>query len=566
MGPADFRNCHEIWTNFATRGILGVIQAETAAMPSRLHNAVYRFGSFVLDTGRGALLTENGAEIPLRAKSFALLRLMVENAGLLLPRATIMETLWPNIHVTDDNLTQCIHEIRDALGRNSRRLLRTVPRRGYIFNAAVVRQQPNPLAQVVGVEGAARSQGSAACHGSDRAVRLSVLVLPLRSRDGSEAHERVAAHITADIVTDLVRYLRILAPGEAQVLFHDERSAYQQSTPYQSQADYLLRGTVQRTRRTSVNLQLVHRASKLFVWADRSEAYGPKGHTARLVYQISAALLRDVGRRLDTLPTQGLTARDLLLQGRAWLLRPASIANRHQALRCFERAIAMEPGSGGARLGMAAALVASLSNGWSRSIEQDEARVETLLRDVLEVSTEGALAHGINGILRRLQGRLEESRIELEIAMELAPHYAMAASQLGMTLLYCGKPDEALRWFERGVRVAPRDPQMPLLRNNLGTGRVLAGDVDKGIDQLLAAAAGVPEHSAPPLLLAAAFGLKSETAAASAALRRAVDLCPPLGTLSGLRKWVSRQGGPDFMPVYQHTMERGLQRAGMPEE
>jgi DNA-binding winged helix-turn-helix (wHTH) protein/TolB-like protein/Flp pilus assembly protein TadD len=536
-------------------------------MPSRLHNAVYRFGSFVLDPGRGALLKPNGAEIPLRAKSFALLHLMVEHAGLLLARATIMETLWPNIHVTDDNITQCIHEIRDALGCESRHLLRTVPRRGYIFNAAIVRQQPKTFTEVGGVDGGAPSQCSAAGVGSgiNRAVRLSVLVLPLRSRDGSEADERLAAHITADIVTDLVGYLRILAPGEAQVLFHDERSAHQQATLHESRADYLLRGTVQRTRRTSVNLQLIHRASELFVWADRSEPYGLKGHTARLTHQISAALLRDVGRRLDALPTQGLTARDLLLQGHAWLLRPGSIANRRQALHCFERAIAMEPESGGARLGMAAALVANLTNGWSRSIEQDEARVDTLLRDVLRVSADGALSHGINGILRRLQGRLEESRIELEMAMAMAPHYAMAASQFGMTLLYSGQPDEALRWFERGVRVAPQDPQMPLLLNNLGTGHVLAGDVDKGIDRLLAAAAGAPEHSAPPLLLAAAFGLKSESAAASAALWRAVDLCPALGTLSGLRNWVSRQGGPDFMPVY-HTMERGLQRAGMPDE
>jgi hypothetical protein len=172
-----------------------------------------------------------------------------------------METLWPNIHVTDDNITQCIHEIRAALGCESRHLLRTVPRRGYIFNAAIVRQQLDIFAEVVGVDGEAPSQCSVACVGSgiDRAVRLSVLVLPLRSRDGSEADERLAAHITADIVTDLIGYLRILAPGEAQVLFHDERSAH-------------LRGTVQRTRRTSLNLQLIHRASGLFVWAAAEKA------------------------------------------------------------------------------------------------------------------------------------------------------------------------------------------------------------------------------------------------------------------------------------------------------
>jgi DNA-binding winged helix-turn-helix (wHTH) protein/tetratricopeptide (TPR) repeat protein len=538
-------------------------------MPSRLHNVVYRFGSFVLDAGRGALLSANGAEIPLRAKSFALLRLMVENTGLLLPRATIMETLWPNIHVTDDNITQCIHEIRNALGGESRHLLRTVPRCGYIFNEVIVQQRPNTFPQVVGVDTTSYSQCSAAYvrPSIDRTVWLSVLVLPLRSRDCSEAHERLAAHITADIVTDLVRHLTILAPGEAQVQFHDERTAYQQAMPHESRADYILQGTVQGMCRTSVNLQLIHRASGVSVWADRSEPYSPKGHVVRLVHQISAALLKDVERRLDALSAQSLTARDLLLRGHAWMLRPMSIANRRQALHCFERSIAMEPGSGGARLGMAEVLVANLSNGWSRSIEQDQAHIETLLQDVLEVSKDGARAHVINGILRRLQGRLHESRIELEMAMELSPHHAMAASQRGMTLLYSGQLDEALRWFERGVRVAaPQHSLMPLLLNNLGTGRVFAGDTDKGIDQLLAAAAGFPEHSLPPLMLAAAFGLKSDSAAASAVLGRAVDLCPALGTLSGLRRWVSQQGGPDFMAVYQQTMERGLQRAGMPEE
>jgi hypothetical protein len=94
---------------------------------------------------------------------------------------------------------------------------------------------------------------------------------------------------------------------------------------------------------------------------------------------------------------------------------------------------------------------------------------------------------------------------------------------------------------------------------------VLAGDIDKGIDHLLVAAAGVPEHSSPPLMLAAAFGLNSGSTAAGAALRRAVHLCPALGSLSRLRNWMSRQG-PELMPLYQHKMEPGLRRAGMHEE
>ena len=44
--------------------------------------AIYRFGGFVLDSGNEALRTTAGVAIPLRPKSFALLRLMVENAGI----------------------------------------------------------------------------------------------------------------------------------------------------------------------------------------------------------------------------------------------------------------------------------------------------------------------------------------------------------------------------------------------------------------------------------------------------------------------------------------------------
>ena len=46
--------------------------------------AIFQFEDFILDLMRGALIDPNGAEVPLRAKSFKLLRLFVTNAGRLL--------------------------------------------------------------------------------------------------------------------------------------------------------------------------------------------------------------------------------------------------------------------------------------------------------------------------------------------------------------------------------------------------------------------------------------------------------------------------------------------------
>src|ERR1700736_356170 len=97
---------------------------EAEALPA------YRFGRFVLDLRRGVLLADD-VECVLRPKSFALLRLFVENAGRLIERDEILSTLWPGVFVGDDSITQCIRDIRRALEDNDQRLLRTLPRRGY---------------------------------------------------------------------------------------------------------------------------------------------------------------------------------------------------------------------------------------------------------------------------------------------------------------------------------------------------------------------------------------------------------------------------------------------------
>jgi DNA-binding winged helix-turn-helix (wHTH) protein len=111
---------------------------------------VYRFGSFVLDLEWGGLLAADGKERPLRPKSFALLRLLAENAGRVLSREAIMTALWPNLFVTENNVTQCIHDIRRVLGSEANQTLQTLPRRGYRFTSDVIAMpRRNPTLQSV---------------------------------------------------------------------------------------------------------------------------------------------------------------------------------------------------------------------------------------------------------------------------------------------------------------------------------------------------------------------------------------------------------------------------------
>ena len=98
---------------------------------------VYCFADFTLDPREGILRRLN-AEIDLRSKSFEVLIYIVERHGHLVTRDELMRAVWPDIAVTDESVTRCIADIRKALGDEDQRLIRTVPRRGYVFAAQVL--------------------------------------------------------------------------------------------------------------------------------------------------------------------------------------------------------------------------------------------------------------------------------------------------------------------------------------------------------------------------------------------------------------------------------------------
>src|SRR5690348_3584154 len=94
-----------------------------------------QFDRYVLDFDRGCLLSD-GHELALRPKTFAVLRHLAENAGRLVSKDELFAAVWPGLVVTDDTLVQSIGELRRALAEDAR-FIRTIPRRGYRFEAAV---------------------------------------------------------------------------------------------------------------------------------------------------------------------------------------------------------------------------------------------------------------------------------------------------------------------------------------------------------------------------------------------------------------------------------------------
>src|SRR3954463_11646899 len=99
----------------------------------------YEFGDFRLDAAKRLLQRHDGTTVPLPSKAIDTLHFLVEHHDVVLDKERLMEAVWPDSIVEENNLSQSISTLRRALGEtpDSHRFIVTVPGRGYRFVAKV---------------------------------------------------------------------------------------------------------------------------------------------------------------------------------------------------------------------------------------------------------------------------------------------------------------------------------------------------------------------------------------------------------------------------------------------
>jgi len=107
------------------------------------------FAEYVFDVVADQLFRGSTA-VKLSPKALLLLRFVVHNPGRVLKKDALMAAIWGSTVVTENSLVQLVVEIRNALGDREQRIIKTVPRRGYVFAAEVKWQgeEPQQLAEV----------------------------------------------------------------------------------------------------------------------------------------------------------------------------------------------------------------------------------------------------------------------------------------------------------------------------------------------------------------------------------------------------------------------------------
>ena len=514
-----------------------------------------RFEDYVLDTERREL-RRGSALLSMEPQVFDVLAFLVRNRDRVVSKDDLLASVWGGRIVSESTLASRINAARRVIGDTGehQRLIRTIIGKGVRFIGKVREQRDTDEPT-----------------GSPVVPRLSIVVLPFANFSNDPELEHFADGITDDLTTDLSRISGGFVIARNTAFTFKGKAVDVKKIGRELGVRYVVEGSMRWAGDLlRLNVQLTDAESGAHLWTDRFDtdpadlAQGQNEITGRLARSVNLKLLEaagfciEGGGRLDADP------KDLLIYGRVMFNRATTAAILREARRVFERVLEIEPDSIAAKIEIGYTLAINVANYWSTSVEQDEARAEELLIQARDLDPNNYRARAALGLLRRLQNRLDESRIELETAIALAPNFAPGFFMLGTTLILLGEPDAAIFETKKGLRLSPPGAAVPSDYAMLSRGHLLMGHVEPAIELARKACASNPRLYYTHMLLAAALGLKGELVEARVALMEGIKLRPELNSLARLREYMT-WGSPKYWALRKSTIDLGLRRAGMPD-
>ena len=139
-----------------------------------------------------------------------------------------------------------------------------------------------------------------------------------------------------------------------------------------------------------------------------------------------------------------------------------------------------------------------------------------------------------------------------------------AYSDLCTASSFLGRPQKAIEYADKAIRLSPRDPLLYVFHLQIGFALSLLRQDEEAIEWLRRAVAGAPQWPLPRAFLAAALTLTGHEAEARETLQQYLSLS---GTRAKtLAQWTAQlpSDNPVFL-AYAARLTEGLRKAGLPE-
>jgi adenylate cyclase len=391
----------------------------------------------------------------------------------------------------------------------------------------------------------------------------SIAVLPFQNMSGDPEQEYFADGIVEDIITALSRFESLFVIDRNSSFAYKGKSPNIRQVGLELGVRYVLEGSVRKGGdRLRITGQLVDAASGAQLWAERfdgelADVFEFQDRVSEVVAGVIAPTIEHSEiQRARRSPAKSLDAYDLHLRALAqyYDMTEESFA---RSAKLFEQALQIDPNYVPALVAGLRAVSMRSAQGWAPPAEVKRVSLDYSERALrLEKDNAEVLAN-VARLRSFFFGANAETLDLARRATENNPNSASAWMHCGWVHVYDEQPDKAVGYFERAIRLSPRDP------SNFETFAGLAGALiqlhryDDAVEAGWRSVQQGPNFSVGWRMLTAALALagrQAETREAVAGLLKVEPLCS-LSTF-----WARNAVHKGYVRIAE-----GLRLAGLPE-
>jgi adenylate cyclase len=515
----------------------------------------YLFEDYTLDAERREL--HRGADIvPVSPQVFDLLEYLIRNRKRVVSKDDLINAVWNGRSVSDAALTTRLNAARCAIGDSGeeQRLIKTLPRKGFRFVGQVREARevagPNP--------------GDAPESAPAVPEKPSIAVLPFANMSGDPEQEYFADGMVEEITTALSRFKWLFVIARNSSFTFKGKAVDIKEVGRRLGVRYVLEGAVRKASgKVRITGQLIEAATGAHIWADRFER--DMTDIFALQDDITLAVVSAIQPKLFqaeiALATrrrpEDLTAYDFYLRAIQQAV-PSTREGLAEALRLVQRALELDPGFAGAAALAGACHMENVLRNYAIDPQFGRKEAIRLMRLALRLDDgdPGTLATAAS-ISALLVGDCETEIEMADRAVTLNPNSYQTWNCRGWVYKVAGQPEEAIRSFERAMRMSPVDPQQFTALTGMGFAFIELRRFDEAIIAGKKALRHNPWYPGPYRCLASAFAHLGRDAEAREAAARVLKIDPAF-TISA---WIARSQ----LSKNAKLMIEGFRKAGLTE-
>ncbi|MEM9870478.1 MAG: winged helix-turn-helix domain-containing protein [Pseudomonadota bacterium] len=461
-----------------------------------------RLGDATYQVGTERIVTASGDEVLLRSQSAQVLRYLVKHLGQLTQRDDLIAEVWADVAVTDDSLTQCISDIRRAIGDSGRSILKTVPKRGYVLHGevrdAAPAPAPQPLQTVSGAPATARAVHSPmdvlplqaepviTPQLDPRDVLPTLAVLPFRAQADSAHGSMMSMFLGDEIARAISRSEDMNVISRLSTLDLSHRGGARDAGRLLN-ADFILSGSVLEMGQTVILMvEFAEADSQLVLWSDRmalpAETWLTQGESIdEIVTHIRRAIMVNEVRRARSAPLSDLKLFSVL-HGAVGLMHRFSFEDFERAQKYLDYVISHAPNHPTPLAWLARWHVLRTVQGWTESAQQEAQTALDLTGRALDMDPDHTLALVCEGqVLAHLEHRLDEAQSRYNAALSLNPNDARGLGLRGMFQAIQDRGDEGKRDTERALHLSPLHPHRFFFLAQAAAANIAAKDYSRAV-------------------------------------------------------------------------------------